>query len=150
MPQRDRKTHEERVCRSNPAQEEEEYDLYLFWPSLSNRDVSSGDPPSSPLYGPVSLDSESTDLDYTGMSSRSSSPITFAPAYNCRISKEVDLGPPPPDTPGGGEKEPEASEPAKYSPIFKMGLFFSQMTQLFDRAIEGAKIKVRKPKSQAP
>lgn len=91
---------------------------------------------------PVSLDSESTDLDYTGMSSRSSvrasmhhtqskhtnlsqSPIVFAPAFNCRISKEVDFGPPPPDTPGGDAKEPETSEPVKYSPIFKMGLFFS-------------------------
>jgi hypothetical protein len=35
----------------NLAQEEDDYDLYLFWPSLSSRDDSSGDPPSSPLYG---------------------------------------------------------------------------------------------------
>jgi hypothetical protein len=33
--------------------QDEEYDVYLFWPSLSSRDVSSGpgDTPSSPLYG---------------------------------------------------------------------------------------------------
>ena len=29
---------------------DEEYDLYLFWPSLSGQDVA-GDTPSSPLYG---------------------------------------------------------------------------------------------------
>ena len=33
--------------------QDEEYDMYLFWPSLSRRDMSSdtGDTPSSPLYG---------------------------------------------------------------------------------------------------
>ena len=51
MPQRDQKNYEQRLRGSDPAQEEEEYDMYLFWPSLSNGDVSSGDPPSSPLYG---------------------------------------------------------------------------------------------------
>ena len=30
---------------------EDDYDMYLFWPSLSNRNLSPGDPPSSPLYG---------------------------------------------------------------------------------------------------
>ena len=84
MSQRDQKTHEKSWAqREKPApQQEEEYDLYLFWPSLSNRDVSSGDTPSSPLYGvwflllpslsrlptvltlqPVSLHSESIDYD---------------------------------------------------------------------------------------
>lgn len=35
--------------------QEDDYDIYLFWPSLSNRDVSSEEPPSSPLYGVGSL-----------------------------------------------------------------------------------------------
>lgn len=45
------RNYEERTRREKPAPEQEEYDLYLFWPSLSNRDLSSGDPLSSPLYG---------------------------------------------------------------------------------------------------
>ena len=77
------KNYEEWTRQEKPApKQEEEYDLYLFWPSLSNRDLSSGDSPSSPLYGvrfslltqfewpadriyaqPVSLHSESTDYD---------------------------------------------------------------------------------------
>src|SRR5712672_1933721 len=37
--------------RENPGHEQDDdYDIYLFWPSRSNRDVSSGGPPSSPLY----------------------------------------------------------------------------------------------------
>ena len=47
MPQEIR---EETVFGTQAAQEDD-YDLYLFWPSLRNRDVSSGDPPSSPLFG---------------------------------------------------------------------------------------------------
>ena len=33
------------------ATQEYDYDLYLFWPSLRNRDVLSEDPTSSPLFG---------------------------------------------------------------------------------------------------
>ena len=52
MSQRDQETHEKSWARrENPDPQEEDYDLYLFWPSLSNRDLSSGDTPSSPLYG---------------------------------------------------------------------------------------------------
>ena len=35
--------------------QEDDYDLYLFWPSLSNRDISSEESQSSPLYGVGSL-----------------------------------------------------------------------------------------------
>jgi len=48
-------------------------------------------------------------------------------------------------------KAPEKSEPARNSPMFKLGLLFSQMAQLLDRAIDGVKkIKIRKPNSKAP
>ena len=82
------RNYEERTRREKPTPEQEEYDLYLFWPSLSNRDLSSGDPPSSPLYGvrflllaqfewpanriyaqPVSLYSESIDYDSSALGS---------------------------------------------------------------------------------
>ncbi|KAF8472904.1 hypothetical protein DFH94DRAFT_142651 [Russula ochroleuca] len=149
MSQRDQENHEERVRGTEPAQDQDDdYDVYLFWPSLSRRDVSSQDPSSSPLYGPVSLDSESTDFD-SGLSGPPS-PITFAPSTpDCRFP-ELDFGAGPPDKPEVEAEEPKITEPAKYSPIFKMGLYFSQMTQLVDRAIEGVKIRMRKPKSQAP
>ncbi|KAF8481727.1 hypothetical protein DFH94DRAFT_405642 [Russula ochroleuca] len=132
-----------------PAQDQDDdYDVYLFWPSLSRRDVSSQDPSSSPLYGPVSLYSESTDFD-SGWSGPPS-PITFAPsAPDCRFP-ELDFGAAPPNKPEAGAEEPKTTEPAKYSPIFKMGLFLSQMTQLVNRAIEEVKIRMRKPESQAP
>jgi hypothetical protein len=88
------RNYEERTRREKPAPEQEEYDLYLFWPSLSNRDLSSGDSPSSPLYGvrfllltqfecplnriyaqPVSLHSESTDYDYESSAFGSAPPV---------------------------------------------------------------------------
>ena len=92
------RNYEERTRREKPAPEQEEYDLYLFWPSLSNRDLSSGDSPSSPLYGvrfllltqfespanriyaqPVSLHSESSDYD----SVLSSTPPVCSPLALC-------------------------------------------------------------------
>jgi len=54
MSQQEQKMLEKRALTTKPAEgQDEDYDLYLFWPSLSSRDVSSGsgDPPSSPLYG---------------------------------------------------------------------------------------------------
>ncbi|KAH9993958.1 hypothetical protein BJV77DRAFT_961616 [Russula vinacea] len=157
MAHRVQKNLEERDCGPEPPQEQDDdYDVYLFWPSLSRRDVSSQDPSSSPLYGPVSLYSESTDFDSS--LSGPPSPITFAaPTADCRFA-ELDFGATPPDKPeaeADSAGEPKTTEPAKYSPIFKMGLYFSdlslqQMTRLVDRAIEGVKIRMRKPKSQAP
>jgi len=151
MSLRDQKSHEERVYRPKPAQEQDDdYDVYLFWPSMSSQDVSSGDPPSSPLYGPVSLRSESTDFDYSGLSSGPPSPITFAPTLDCRFPMELDFGAAPPAMPETEVKVSTTSEPVKYSPIFKLGLLFLQMTQLLDRAIGGVIIKICKPKSRAP
>jgi len=140
--------------------EDEEYDVYLFWPSLSSRDVSSGpgDTPSSPLYGPVSLHSESTEYDYSGLSSGPPSPITFAPTgptLEFQSPMALDFDTAPSDSPEAGAeveppKEQKTSVPAKYSPIFQLGLFLSQMSHLVNRAIDGVKIKTRKPRSQAP
>jgi hypothetical protein len=52
MSERDQKVHESGALAPN---QEDDYDIYLFWPSLSNRDVSSEEAPSSPLYGVGSL-----------------------------------------------------------------------------------------------
>ncbi len=52
MSNRPQKGHEGRALpEKRPQNQEDDYDVYLFWPSLSNRDVSSEEPPSSPLYG---------------------------------------------------------------------------------------------------
>lgn len=147
----------ERLTRQNTMEgQDDEYDLYLFWPSMSGRDVSSdsGDTPSSPLYGPVSLHSESTEYDYSGFSSGPPSPITFAPPVDClsRFPMEPDFGTSVSDPPKAEAKAepPKEPETAKYSALFKLGLYLSQMTHLVNRAIEGVKIKTRKPRSQAP
>jgi hypothetical protein len=56
MSVRDQKGHEGGALPAKPPQnQEDDYDIYLFWPSLSNRDVSSEEPSSSPLYGVGSL-----------------------------------------------------------------------------------------------
>jgi len=157
MSQRDQKTHEKSWARrEKPAPQEEDYDLYLFWPSLSNQDVSSRDTPSSPLYGPISIHSESTDYDSSVLGSGPPSPIMFAPALDSRfplpVEETVDFGASPASPPKEPNAVPQArneNAPAKYSTIFKMGLFFSQMTHLFDHAIEGVKLKLRKPKASA-
>jgi hypothetical protein len=47
----DTKAIEKRARCETADQNEHDYDIYLFWPSLSNRDVSSDEAPSSPLYG---------------------------------------------------------------------------------------------------
>jgi hypothetical protein len=47
-------------------------------------------------------------------------------------------------------KEAKTNEQANYSPIFRLGLYLSQMTHLVNRAIDGVKIKARKSRSQAP
>lgn len=152
MPERDQKVHESGALPAKLAQDQEDdYDVYLFWPSLSNRDVSSEEPPSSPLYGPVSLYSESTaDYSYPGPSSGPPSPLTFGSAPDFRFPSPVellDLGDVPSSEPQ--PQAPKESSPPKYSPMFKMGLFFSQITDRFDRAIDGVKIKLRKPKPRA-
>jgi hypothetical protein len=53
MSLQEQKNPEKLATGQKPTEGDEEYDVYLFWPSLSNRDVSSGpgDTPSSPLYG---------------------------------------------------------------------------------------------------
>jgi len=153
MSERDQKGHEGGTLPAKPPQsQEDDYDIYLFWPSLSNRDVSSEEPPSSPLYGPVSLYSESTtDYSYPGPNSGPPSPLTFGPVPDFRFPSPVellDLG----DV-SSSEPQPQApkeeSSPSKYSSIFKMGLFFSQISNRFDRAVDGVKIKLRKPKPRA-
>jgi len=153
MSERDQKGHEGGTLPAKPPQsQEDDYDIYLFWPSLSNRDVSSEEPPSSPLYGPVSLYSESTtDYSYPGPNSGPPSPLTFGPVPDFRFPSPVellDLG----DV-SSSEPQPQApkeeSSPPKYSSIFKMGLFFSQISNRFDRAVDGVKIKLRKPKPRA-
>src|SRR5579863_4283116 len=98
------KNYEEWTRQEKPVpKQEEEYDLYLFWPSLSNRDLSSGDPPSSPLYGvrcllltqfewpanriyaqPVSLHSESTDYDSSALGS--APPVMLFPCIMFRTN----------------------------------------------------------------
>lgn len=78
----------------------------------------------------------------------------FAPVLDSRLplpaEETVDFGASPASPPKEPDALPQAREenaPAKYSTIVKMGLFFSQMTHLFDHAIEGIKLKVRKPKA---
>ncbi|KAH9965981.1 hypothetical protein BC827DRAFT_1181383 [Russula dissimulans] len=133
--------------------EDDEYDIYLFWPSRSKGDVSSEDPSSSPLYGPISLSSES-EYDCSWRSgSRSPSPVTFAPVVGCTspppMEESIDLAA---VLPGKSEAEVQASggkAPAKYSTLFKLGLFFAQMTRRLGGAIDGFETKLRKPESRA-
>ncbi|KAF8274540.1 hypothetical protein EI94DRAFT_692312 [Lactarius quietus] len=149
MSERDQKVHESGALPAkHPQNQEDDYDIYLFWPSLSNRDVSSEELPSSPLYGPVSLYSESTtDYSYPGPNSGPPSPLTFGPTPDFRFPtpvstldlRDVSSSEPQP-------QPPKESSPPEYGPMFKMGLFFSQITDRFDRAVDGAKIKLRKPK----
>jgi hypothetical protein len=47
----DKKAIEGRARCETADQNDHDYDIYLFWPSLSNRDFSSDEAPSSPLYG---------------------------------------------------------------------------------------------------
>ncbi|KAI9458705.1 hypothetical protein F5148DRAFT_1150965 [Russula earlei] len=73
MSQNNQTSCEERVFGEKPIHEQDEdYDLFHFWPSLNNRDVSS-------LYGPVSL---RYSYSYSESNSRPQSPITFAPMVN--------------------------------------------------------------------
>ncbi|KAI0256083.1 hypothetical protein BJV78DRAFT_1278648 [Lactifluus subvellereus] len=134
------------------AEKEDEYDVYLFWPSRGNGDnLSEG--ASSPQYGPVSIRSESTELYYSGLDSGPPSPLTFAAAPDVGppspVEQPLDLGAVPQAEPQGKALGPQGSPAAKYSTLFKMGLFFSQIANRFDRALDGVKIKIRKPKSQA-
>jgi hypothetical protein len=49
----------------------------------------------------------------------------FAPTPDCRIQMGLDFGRASPDVPEAEAKAPKTSEPGKYSPMFKLGLFFS-------------------------
>jgi len=143
MAQQGQKTFEERPRGEEQEEDSDDYKTYLFWPSRGRI--------SLPLYGPtISLYSES-EYDFSS-SSRSSSPITFAPMVNCTspppMEESIDVGVAPLDEPEVEAQEPREEALAKYSTLFKMGLFFSQVTHHLDRAIEGVKIKLQKPKSQ--
>ncbi|KAI0268716.1 hypothetical protein BC834DRAFT_842053 [Gloeopeniophorella convolvens] len=124
MTQKDQKPHGETPRPKVPQDQEDDYDIYLFWPSFSNRDLPSESP--SPLYGPVSPSSDSLDL-YPGLDSGPPSPLTFAPASDFRFPPPVDerfeLNAPPPSEPPAQAQNQNALP--KYSNMFKMGLFFS-------------------------
>jgi len=131
---------EQKACEKTPRekqQEDPDYATYLFWYSRGR---------SSALYGPISLYSES-EYDFSS-SSRPTSPIIFAPMVNCTspppVEESVDVGVAPLDEPEAETQEPREEAPAKYSTLFKMGLFFSQVTHHLDRAIEGVRIKLRR------
>ncbi|KAH9961333.1 hypothetical protein BC827DRAFT_341880 [Russula dissimulans] len=162
MAQQGQKTFEERPRGEEQEEDSVYYKTYLFWPSRGRS--------SLPLYGVrllpfsalemainvftqqpiISLYSES-EYDLSS-SSRPSSPITFAPIVNCTspppMEESIDVGVAPLDEPEAEAQEPKEEALAKYSTLFKMGLFFSQVTHHLDRAIEGVKIKLQKPKSQ--
>ena len=89
-----------------------------------------------------SLHSESTDFDYSGMSSGPpvcsllpltqnkytnlwQSPVVFAAPIDCQFSRGLDFGAALSDVLGGEAKVQKTSEPAIHSPISKIGVFFS-------------------------
>ncbi|KAH9965976.1 hypothetical protein BC827DRAFT_1265055 [Russula dissimulans] len=132
-------------------EQDDEYDIYLFWPSRSKGDVSSENPSSSPLYGPISLSSESEYDCCCRSGSRSPSPVNFAPVVGCTspppMEESIDLAA---VLPGESEAEVQvlgAKVPAKYSTLFKLGLFFAQMTRRLGGAVDG--FEIRKPESRA-
>jgi hypothetical protein len=106
--------------------------IHYFLPSLSRRQTVL-------MPQPVSLYSESTDFDWLSSgppvcilhyilnkhTNLWQSPITFAPTLDCRFPKEPDFGAALPDMPEAEAEVPRTSEPTNYSPIFKLGLFFS-------------------------
>jgi hypothetical protein len=114
--------------------QKDDYVVYYFWPSLSNGGNSLGDPPSSPLYladydstsdsgPPVRL---ALSLIQNKLIYLSQSPITFAPTV-VPVEMAVDLGggATPPAVSDAGAQVREQNPVAKYSPIVKIGLFFS-------------------------
>ncbi len=49
--QEEQKNREKRASGPKPTEgQDEDYDVYLFWPSLSSRDIFTRDTPSLPLY----------------------------------------------------------------------------------------------------
>lgn len=89
-----------------------------------------------------SLYSESTDFDYSGMSSGPpvcsllrltqnkytdlwQSPVVFAATIDCQFARGLDFGAAPSDVLDDGAKVQKRSEQAIYSSISKIGVFFS-------------------------
>jgi hypothetical protein len=114
--------------------QEDDYDVYLFWPSLSNRGDSPGEPPLSPLY-PADYDSTlgsgppvrpALTLIQNNVIHLPQSPITFAPTV-VPVEMAVDFGgdTAPPEVSDAGAQVQNQNPLAKYGTIVKMGLFVS-------------------------
>ncbi|KAI0064612.1 hypothetical protein BV25DRAFT_1823015 [Artomyces pyxidatus] len=114
---------EEPIALQSPDEDwEDDYDVYLFWPSLNAEES-----PAKlvfPMYGPISPDASDEEGDpYGALEHLPQSPLSSASTSNFRF--------PDPST-GEGEQKADTLPVPQYSKVVKMGLFLSA-TRCIDR-----------------
>jgi len=128
--------------------QDEDYDIYLFWPSL-NSGMATFERPFvatqqrhlSPLIDPVD--------SYAGWDTDSSSPLSLAPPSDFRF--RAPLGDDSAiDTEASkvqGKDVQEEDPLPRYSSMFKMGLLLTRAAQHVDRAVQSVGDKLRNAKA---
>lgn len=107
-------------------EEDEEYDVYLFWPSRRRQESAFATNESS-IYGPVAP-SFGYDDYFDGLSSLPSSPLSFTEPSDFRFPNVADNRQPETQP----EIQPTPLPTTRYSKLVTMGLF-SQVSHRVDR-----------------
>jgi len=128
--------------------QDEDYDIYLFWPSL-NSGTATFEKPSvathqrhlSPLFDPVD--------SYAGWDTAPSSPLSFAPPSDFRFHAPLEddyaIDSEASKVQGNGVREKDPLP--RYSSMFKMGLLLTRAAQHVDRAVQNVGDKLRNAKA---
>ncbi|KAH9968998.1 hypothetical protein BC827DRAFT_1167006 [Russula dissimulans] len=128
--------------------QDEDYDTYLFWPSLSNGQASSKMSFVETHHGPVS--SPFDRVEYRpGWEAAPSSPLSLTPPSDFRFSlpgeyQALNNGVP---KVRGNEVQEKDSLP-RYSSLRRMGLLLTRVARHVDRAMQSVGIVLRKTKTR--
>ncbi|KAH9982436.1 hypothetical protein BGW80DRAFT_1453324 [Lactifluus volemus] len=123
---------------------DEDYDTYLFWPSLNSKQEHFKKPLVATHHRPLTPIFDSVDY-YAGWDTAPSSPLSLSPPSDFRFPSPLsdhtlDVGLPSVRV---QEKDPFP----RYSSMFRMGLFLTQAARHVDRAVQNVGVKLRKAKS---
>ncbi|KAI0257587.1 hypothetical protein BJV78DRAFT_1278087 [Lactifluus subvellereus] len=126
---------------------DEDYDTYLFWPSLNSGKESFKKPFVATHHRHLSPLFDSVDY-YAGWDTAPSSPLSLAPPSDFRFPSPLGdhaLDNSSPRVRGNSVQERDPLP--TYSNMFRMGLFLTRAARHVDRAVQNVGVKLRKAKT---
>lgn len=126
--------------------QDEDYDIYLFWPSLNSGTATFGKPFVATHQRHLSAQTQFDPVDsYAGWDTASSSPLSLTPPSDFRfrapLRDDHPIDTEATEVQGKGVREEDPLP--RYSSIFKMGLLLTRAAQHVDRAVQSVGDKLR-------